>query len=92
MIRRGSAIQTYRCCGFDDPDGVRNVDRRASLLERDPETGIRDLDFDAVELLNGPNFGSYERTRRDWRPGRLQRGRQGGRGLCKRGIEHGLFG
>lgn len=36
------------------------------LIDRDPETGLRDLDFDAVELLNGPSMLRYRLTRADW--------------------------
>jgi hypothetical protein len=36
------------------------------LVEPDPETGIRDLDFDVVELLNGRSMHKYYRTRADW--------------------------
>jgi len=39
------------------------------LLEADPETGLRDLDFDALELLNGATgtgLRAYKRTRADW--------------------------
>lgn len=37
-----------------------------SLIERDPETGFRDLDFDAMELLNGPWMSRYRSLREDW--------------------------
>ncbi len=30
------------------------------------EHGLRDLDFDAMELLNGRGHGAYERVRTDW--------------------------
>jgi hypothetical protein len=39
------------------------------LLEPDPDTGVRDLDFDALELLNGATgtrLAAYRRTRADW--------------------------
>lgn len=39
------------------------------LVEPDPETGTRDLDYDAVELLNGktgPDLAYYKRVRADW--------------------------
>ncbi|NNL65711.1 MAG: PHP domain-containing protein [Myxococcales bacterium] len=39
------------------------------LAEPDPETGIRDLDYDAVELLNGKtgdDLAYYKRVRADW--------------------------
>jgi hypothetical protein len=37
-----------------------------SLREPDPETGFRDLDFDAMEILNGARLDSYELLRSDW--------------------------
>jgi hypothetical protein len=37
-----------------------------SLLERDPTTGLRDLDFDAMELMNGPSMFRYRKLRTDW--------------------------
>ena len=37
-----------------------------SLIEPDPETGVRDLDFDAMELLNGPWLSRYRDLRDDW--------------------------
>jgi hypothetical protein len=36
------------------------------LIEPDPVTGVRDLDFDAIELLNGWHMKSYLRSREDW--------------------------
>jgi hypothetical protein len=36
------------------------------MIEPDPDTGLRDLDFDAVELMNGPSMVRYYRTRADW--------------------------
>lgn len=38
----------------------------AALSERDGRSGLRDLDFDAVELLNGPVMERYRMTRADW--------------------------
>ena len=38
----------------------------AVLLEADPATGLRDLDFDAMELLNGPSLDRYRALREDW--------------------------
>jgi len=37
-----------------------------SLIEPDPETGVRDIDFDAMELLNGPWLSRYRSLRDDW--------------------------
>jgi hypothetical protein len=36
------------------------------LAERDPATGLRDLDYDGVELLNGPSLERYRLVRADW--------------------------
>jgi hypothetical protein len=48
---------------------VRRTPRRlppnAALLERGPR-GTRDIDFDAIELLNGPSLDRYRRVRDDW--------------------------
>lgn len=38
----------------------------ARLVERDPVTGTRDIDFDAVEVLNGPARDADIAMRRDW--------------------------
>jgi hypothetical protein len=38
----------------------------AVLIEPDPTTGLRDIDFDAIELLNGRHRESYEVLREDW--------------------------
>lgn len=38
----------------------------AVLLEASPEHGLRDLDFHAMELLNGPGFDRYRQVRADW--------------------------
>ena len=38
----------------------------ARLIEPDPVTGIRDIDFDAMELLNGPMRSFNPALRRDW--------------------------
>ena len=44
---------------LDDPNN-------APLLEVDPVSGLRDIDFDALEVLNGSDFDTYEETRDDW--------------------------
>lgn len=36
------------------------------LIEPAPTTALRDLDFDAMELLNGHHMGRYEKLREDW--------------------------
>jgi hypothetical protein len=37
-----------------------------TLIEPDPETGVRDLDFDAMELIIGAHLEIYEPLREDW--------------------------
>jgi hypothetical protein len=37
-----------------------------ALLERDPRTGVRDLDFDVIELMNGDSMEQYRASRADW--------------------------
>lgn len=45
-----------------------SAEQNRSLIEKDPVTGVRDLDFDAIELINGTGAGlhSYEQLRKDW--------------------------
>ncbi|NRB40988.1 MAG: CehA/McbA family metallohydrolase [Pseudomonadales bacterium] len=38
----------------------------ASLIDPDPATGIRDLDFDLLEIANGPDYKNYKRVLKDW--------------------------
>lgn len=49
-----------------DPTKPLTDAHNANLIEADPVTGYRDLDFDAVELLNGPWFKSYRMMRDMW--------------------------
>lgn len=44
---------------LDDP-------HNSNLIEADSVTGYRDIDFDAVELLNGPWYDSYRMMREMW--------------------------
>lgn len=44
---------------LDDPHNAR-------VIEPDPVTGVRDIDFDAMELLNGPMRAFQPALRRDW--------------------------
>jgi hypothetical protein len=37
-----------------------------SLIEVDPQTGLRDVDFDAIELLNGQSTDRYRLIQQDW--------------------------
>lgn len=49
-------------------DPMRPLDdpTNRSLIEIDPVNGLRDLDFDAMELLNGPSMSRYRSLRTDW--------------------------
>jgi hypothetical protein len=49
-----------------DPELPLETGANRVLIEPDPSTGIRDLDFDAMELLNGPYMESYWVLREDW--------------------------
>jgi hypothetical protein len=49
-----------------DPTRPLSAPGNAVLLEPDPVTGMRDLDFHAIELLNGPSMERYRLTRADW--------------------------
>lgn len=40
--------------------------RNRSLLDSDPVTGFRDIDFDVMEVLNGADMETYAASRRDW--------------------------
>jgi len=48
------------------------------LIEPDPERGTRDLDFDAIELMNGPSMDDYRSVRADWLSLLLQGERRAG--------------
>lgn len=50
---------------YDPTQALAAAPNRA-LAERDPATGLRDLDYDGVELLNGPNLERYLLARADW--------------------------
>jgi hypothetical protein len=49
-----------------DPTLALEASPNRVLIEPDPDTGLRDLDFDAIELMNGPGLVHYHRTRADW--------------------------
>jgi hypothetical protein len=50
---------------FDPARALSEAPNRV-LMEPDPESGLRDLDFDAIELLNGPSLIRYRAIREDW--------------------------
>lgn len=49
-----------------EPDVSLGIPPNAVLLARASVTGTRDLDFDAMELLNGPSMERYRQLRADW--------------------------
>ncbi|MFP8881641.1 MAG: CehA/McbA family metallohydrolase [Myxococcota bacterium] len=49
-----------------DPMRPIDADPNRVLLERDPVSGLRDIDFDAIELLNGTSTDAYRIVRSDW--------------------------
>ena len=49
-----------------DPAQDLTAEPNRVLAERDPASGLRDLDYDGVELLNGPSLDRYRLTRADW--------------------------
>lgn len=51
------------------PDKPLDASPNVRLIEQDPATGVRDIDFDAIELLNGTFDHNPTRTpalRKDW--------------------------
>jgi hypothetical protein len=63
-----SAYFTHLAVAGEPYDPTLDLDASPNrvLAERDPATGLRDLDYDGVELLNGPNLARYQLTRADW--------------------------
>jgi hypothetical protein len=49
-----------------DPTLPLEVEPNRVLAEPDPATGVRDLDFDGIELMNGPSLDRYRLVRADW--------------------------
>jgi len=49
-----------------DPALPLSHPKNNSLLENHAGTAYKDIDFDAMELLNGEDIASYERVRADW--------------------------
>ena len=41
-------------------------DHNNEIFEPDPHTGIRDMDFDAIEIMNGSDMNKYRALQRDW--------------------------
>jgi hypothetical protein len=51
--------------GFD-PTRPLAHERNRALVEPDAASGLRDLDFDVIELLNGERLAGYRLVRADW--------------------------
>jgi hypothetical protein len=49
-----------------DPTQPLDAAPNRVLVERDPASGLRDLDYDGVELMNGPRIERYRLIRADW--------------------------
>jgi len=50
-----------------DPTQSLASDANSVLIEKDPQTGLRDIDFDAMEIMNGPQGkGRVRALMRDW--------------------------
>jgi len=49
-----------------DPSLPLDNKQNASLIEKLAGSGYRDIDFDAIELLNGQDMSTYELVRQDW--------------------------
>jgi len=49
-----------------DPTRDLAAEPNHALAERDPGSGLRDLDYDGVELLNGPDLARFRLVRADW--------------------------
>jgi hypothetical protein len=49
-----------------DPTLALTASPNRVMVDPDRDSGLRDLDFDAVELMNGPSMLRYYRTRADW--------------------------
>jgi hypothetical protein len=49
-----------------DPTLALDAASHRAMVDPDRDSGLRDLDFDAVELMNGPSMLRYYRTRADW--------------------------
>jgi hypothetical protein len=48
------------------PDRPVDAEPNRVLLAPDPSSGLRDVDFDVVEIMNGSSLTAYRRARADW--------------------------
>lgn len=60
LTHLGASGESYRA------DRPLSASPNATLLERDPDSGLRDLDFHLIELMNGASRVHYRRARADW--------------------------
>lgn len=49
-----------------DPEQELGSPVNKILLEKDAKTNLRDLDFNLLEVANGPAYDNYKRTQTDW--------------------------
>jgi len=49
-----------------DPKLPMESEPNRILLEKDPVTGLRDIDFDAIELLNSNRMPQFRAVKQDW--------------------------
>ena len=49
-----------------NPETPLSAEGNQSLIEKDVVTGLRDIDFDVLEVANGPYYDNYLRVREDW--------------------------
>ncbi len=49
-----------------DPSVALSATQNAALIETSGDSGLRDIDFDVIELLNGPSMDNYRLTRAAW--------------------------
>jgi hypothetical protein len=68
QVMEDGAYFTHLAVAGKAYDPTRPLDAKPNqvLTERDPATGLRDLDYDGVELLNGPDANRFRLVRADW--------------------------
>jgi hypothetical protein len=66
-VDHGSFFEHLSVAGTSfDPSLPFDAPPNASLVESDPETGLRDLDIDAIEVMNAHHADNYRVVLRDW--------------------------
>ncbi len=70
IIKNGQYLDHMGVANYPyDPSKSLHHGNNKSLIEADPETGLRDIDFDAMELMNPSENFHQQRTealRKDW--------------------------